>query len=204
MDDDDYEDSTSPSPGHDHPSTTLFTPRECHYDPCVVPRMPCSVISAQTRCYCPGVSGPDQRPASPQLKELRLDEQGELEVHWCAPQSSVTHYQVLITGGDGEPPVFSESTRVGTIRGVPVGARVCVVAVNNAGMSSESESSCARFVSGESGHAALISGVTAGGVALLLLILAVAVLLWRRRSRKSGGADGEGLGNPSYTTNETL
>ncbi|XP_062840777.1 leucine-rich repeat neuronal protein 4 [Trichomycterus rosablanca] len=207
VDDYDYEETTKPSVDHDQPkaSTTHFIPRECHYDPCVVPEVPCSVISAQTRCYCPGITGPDELPVAPQLKELKQGERGELEVHWCAPQSTVTHYEVVVEGGSHDPQVYSESTRVGMVQGVRVGSRVCVVAVNNAGISGESETSCARFELPESSRAALTSGVAAGGVVLLVLILVVALLLWRRRnSRKSGAVDGEGLKNPSYTTNGTL
>lgn len=207
---DDYDDEETSKPSSNlteqaGATTTQFTPRECEYDPCLVPKIPCSVISAQTKCYCPGISGPDELPAPPEIKELKQGVSGLVEVHWCAPQSTVTYYKV-ITGDGHKPQIFSNLSRTGSVRGVQDGSRVCVVAGNNAGFSTESKTSCAIFEPHKSNRALQMSWVIAGGIGLLVLasVLAV-VLLWRRRSRrKNGNVEGEGLRNPSYTTNETL
>ncbi|MCI4385385.1 hypothetical protein PGIGA_G00049880 [Pangasianodon gigas] len=207
---DDYDDESTPKPNSKVPdqtgaTTTQFTPRECEYDPCVVPKVPCSVIAAQTKCYCPGITGPDELPAAPEIKELKQGASGLVEVHWCAPLSTVSYYKVITEEGH-EPQVFNNSSRSGSVQGVKFGSRVCVVAGNNVGFSTESEISCALFEPHKSNHVLQMSGAIAGGIGLLLLALALAlVLLWRRRrGRKNGSMDGEGLRNPSYTTNETL
>ncbi|KAG7335256.1 hypothetical protein KOW79_001852 [Hemibagrus wyckioides] len=186
-------------------TTTQFTPQQCEYDPCVVPKVPCSVIAAQTKCYCPGISGPDELPAPPEIKALKQGANGLVEVHWCAPQSTVTHYKVITEEGH-EPQTFSNSSRTGLVHGVTVGSRVCVVAGNKVGLSTESEASCALFEPNKTNQALKMSWIIGGGIGLLLLATGLAVvLLWRwKRGRKNGNVDGEGLRNPSYTTNETL
>lgn len=207
VDDGDYDDEETTNPISKGPkpagaTTTQFTPRECEYDPCVVPKVPCSVIAARTKCYCPGMTGPDELPAAPEIKELKQGAYGLVEVHWCAPQSPVSDYRI-ITGGH-ESQIFNNLTRTGTVQGVKVGSRVCVMARNKVGFSTESERSCALFKPKSS--QVQMSWVIAGVISLLVLasVLAV-VLLWRRRrGQKNGSVDGEGLRNPSYTTNETL
>ncbi|XP_072549696.1 LRRN4 C-terminal-like protein [Salminus brasiliensis] len=205
---DDYDDETSqPSlkPGPPRLTTAHFPPQECDYDPCVVPDVPCSVLSAQTKCYCPGLTGPDQPPEPPQLQEVRQGASGEVEVHWCAPLSTVTHYKLMTGDGEDLGLVFGELSRNGTVQGLKVGSRVCVVAINDAGFSVETARSCARFELQQASQAALGSGVFAGCVGFLVLLLLAALLLWRRKScRKRTTSDEEGLGNPSYSTNETL
>lgn len=193
----DYDDEETPKPISKGPqpagaTTTQFIPRECEYDPCAVPKVPCSVIAAQTKCYCPGITGPDELPAAPEIKELKQGASGLVEVHWCAPQSTVSHYKVITEGGH-EPQVFSNLSRTGTVQGVKVGSRVCVVAGNNAGFSTESETSCALFKPKSS--QVQMSWVIIGGISLLVLALVLAVvLLWRwRRGRKNGSVDGKGL-----------
>ncbi|XP_027027750.1 leucine-rich repeat neuronal protein 4 [Tachysurus fulvidraco] len=186
-------------------TTTQFIPRECEYDPCVVPKVPCSVIAAQTKCYCPGISGPGELPSAPEIKELKRGAHGLVEVHWCAPQSTVTYYKVITEEGH-EPQIFSNTSRTGSVNGVKVGSRVCVVAGNNIGFSTESETSCALFDPHKSSQGFQMSWVIAGAIGLLVLALVMAVVLfWRwRRGRKNANVDEEGLRNPSYTTNETL
>lgn len=206
--DEDYDEETpkpiSKVPDQAGASTTKFIPRECEYDPCVVPKVPCSVIAAQTKCYCPGISGPDELPAAPEIKQLKQGTSGLVEVHWCAPQSTVSYYKVITDGQ--EPQTFNNSSRSGLVHGVNVGTRVCVVAGNNVGLSTESDTSCAHFEPHKSSRVLQMSGVIAGGIGLLVLAVVLAVVLvWRqRRGRKNGSMDGEGLRNPSYTTNETL
>lgn len=203
--DEDYDDEKTPKPvskGPTEVTTTQFTPRECEYDPCVVPKVPCSEIAAQTKCYCPGITGPDELPAAPYIKELKQGASGLVEVHWCAPQSTVSYYKVITEGGH-EAHTFSNFSRTGLVQGVIAGARVCVVAGNNVGLSTESEKSCAHFE--PRNQVIPMSGVIAGGIfCLLALVLAVVLLCRWKRGRKNRSMDGEGLRNPSYTTNEIL
>uniref|UniRef100_A0A4W4EBN9 Uncharacterized protein n=1 Tax=Electrophorus electricus TaxID=8005 RepID=A0A4W4EBN9_ELEEL len=206
--DEDYEDETSkPSYGPRLPweTTTHLIPQECDYDPCVVHEVSCSEISARTKCYCPGLTGPQELPLSPQLREVKQGASGEAQVHWCAPLSIVTHYKLMVEGREGLPPVFGQFSRNGTVRGVKVGSRVCVVAVNDAGFSVETEMSCTQFMPQELSQGAVRAGVIAGSVGFLALLSLVALLLWRQKScQKDRSLNAEGLGNPSYTINETL
>lgn len=207
--DEDYdEEITKPIskvPDHAGATTTQFIPQKCEYDPCVVPKVPCSVIAAQTKCYCPGISGPDELPAAPEIKELKQQTSGSVEVHWCAPQSTVSYYKV-IAEGISEPKTFNNSSRSGLVHGLMVGSRVCVVAGNNIGFSTESEISCALFEPHKSNRTHQMSWAIVGGIGLLVLVLVLAVVLLcrQKRGRKNGSMDGEGLRNPSYTTNENL
>ncbi|XP_017348118.1 leucine-rich repeat neuronal protein 4 [Ictalurus punctatus] len=205
---DDYDEEETPIskvPEQAGATTTQFIPLKCEYDPCVVPKVPCSVVAAQTKCYCPGITGPDELPTAPEIKELKQGASGLVEIHWCAPQSTVSYYKIIIEGSH-EQQIFSNSSRTGLVQGVMVGSRVCVLAGNNVGFSAESEISCALFEPHKSNQAPEMSWVIAGGISLLVLALVLAVvLLWRwRRGRKNASMDGEGLRNPSYTTNETL
>ncbi|XP_076844624.1 LRRN4 C-terminal-like protein [Brachyhypopomus gauderio] len=206
--DDDYHEETSEPPNHPRlpgETTTLFIPQECDYDPCVVHEVPCSEISTRTKCYCPGLTGPQELPLPPQLREVKQETSGEVHVHWCAPLSTVTQYRLKVEGGESLPPVFGQFSRNGTVRGLKVGSRLCVVAVNDAGFSVETETSCIRFMPQELKQGAIRAGVIAGCIGLLALLSLVTLLLWRRRScRKGRSLNGDGLGNPSYTTNETL
>lgn len=208
-DESDYEDTTEEPNSKDNKqpwaTTPYISPKGCAYDPCTVSKVPCSVIAAETKCYCPGISGPEEIPAPPRLKELKQGAFGEVEVHWCAPLSTVTEYILIVDDGSFNPPAFSESLRSGTLQEVKVGSRVCVVAVNNAGYSTKSETSCSRFEPNEHNQVALISMITAGGIGFLLLVIVVTLLLWKwRKTIKNAMVDTEGLRNPSYTTNEML
>lgn len=202
---DDYDDESSVTtlaPRSPGATTTRAIPRICNYDPCVVQTTPCSEISAQTGCLCPGVTGPEERPEAPELREIKLEHAGQVVVHWCAPRSTVTHYKVTLKSGEGQEQVFGEYLRNSVVPGMKVGETVCVSAVNEAGVSEES---CAQYEYPTPDHAALSAGIIAGGVGFLTLLTLVAVLLWRRRScRKANMSDAGGLGNPSYTNDAVL
>lgn len=204
----DYEEETpqpSRNSGLPRLTTADFSPKKCDYDPCVVQDVPCSVLSAQTKCYCPGLTGPHQLPEPPRLREVKQGSSGEVEVHWCAPFSTVKHYKLVREGGQILGSLFGELSRNGTLKGLEAGTRVCVVAVNDAGDSEIGERSCALFVPHNTSQVALISGIVVGCVCVLLLLLLAALLLWRRKYwRKNGPSGGEGLRNPSYSTAEAL
>ncbi|XP_039510876.1 leucine-rich repeat neuronal protein 4 [Pimephales promelas] len=201
---DDYDEEvskTTHAPQSPGVTTSRVMPRPCDYDPCVVQTTPCERISARTGCLCPGLTGPDERPETPKLREMKLDGSGEVVVYWCAPRSNVTYYEVTVNGGK-VPYIFGEYLRDGVIPGMEVGEMVCVAAGNQAGLS---EKSCTRYDPPQPDRVSLSAGIIAGSVAFLLLISVLAVVLWRRRTcRKSGMGEAEGLGNPSYTNDGAL
>ncbi|XP_016307574.1 LRRN4 C-terminal-like protein [Sinocyclocheilus anshuiensis] len=193
---DDYDEESSMTRAPQSPgvTTSRVIRRPCDYDPCAVQTTPCDKISAETGCLCPGLTGPEERPEAPELREVKLDGSGEVFVHWCAPRSTITHYEVTLKDGNKQL-VFGEYLRNGAVPGLKVGEMVCVAAGNQAGLS---EKSCARYESPQPDQAAVSAGIIAGSVAL-------AVVLWRQRTcRKGRMGDTEGLGNPSYTNDGAL
>ncbi len=201
---DDYDEESSKTthaPQSPGVTTSRVIHRPCDYDPCVVQTTPCDKISAETGCLCPGLTGPEERPTAPELREVKLDGSGEVLVHWCAPRSTVTHYEVTLKDGNKQL-LFGKYLRNGAVPGLKVGETVCVAAGNQAGLS---EKSCARYEPPHPDQAALSAGIIAGSVGCLLLLSALAVVLWRRRTcRKGSMGDTEGLGNPSYTNDGAL
>lgn len=201
---DDYEEpnsATTVGPRSPRSTITHAIPHICDYDPCVAQTTPCTEISAKTGCLCPGLTGSERKPKAPELRELKLEQSGQVVVHWCAPYSTVTHYKVTLKGGDEQQQIFGEYLRNGAVPGLKFGETVCVSAENEAGVSEES---CAQYEPPKLDYAALISGVIGGVIGILVLTL-VAVFLWRRKScRKSVMGEAGGLGNPSYTNDGVL
>nr|XP_055033839.1 uncharacterized protein LOC129422138 isoform X1 [Misgurnus anguillicaudatus]XP_055033840.1 uncharacterized protein LOC129422138 isoform X1 [Misgurnus anguillicaudatus]XP_055033841.1 uncharacterized protein LOC129422138 isoform X1 [Misgurnus anguillicaudatus] len=126
------------------PGSTITTaiPNRCDYDTCVPQTTSCYEISFKTGCLCPGFTGWDKRPEAPWLREIKLEQSGQVVVHWCAPHSKVTHYKVTLKCGDEQQNIFGEHLRNATVPGLKVGETVCVSAVNGAGVSEES---CSQY-----------------------------------------------------------
>ncbi|MEQ2275968.1 hypothetical protein XENORESO_011685 [Xenotaenia resolanae] len=202
-DDIDYDDYSSPPemvPSVKIPR--LYSDFVCQYDPCLENQEPCDHLKAKTGCLCPGRSGGDKPPHAPRIQALLPITEGEntgkIEVQWCAPQSVVSSYKVIVEGSDNAME-FGDAFRRGFVGSLEVGTKVCVEAVNNAGHSSPSDFSCKRFERPESSDHKLMAGVIGGGVAFILLLVIVAVVLCRRQMcQKARRESVIGLGNPSY------
>lgn len=207
--DDDYTDKHSPTP---KVLTAVRTnvlhqePKPCQYDPCLENQKPCE---EQSGCLCPGLSRADEPPHPPRIKALLPvnagENQGKIEVQWCAPSSVVFSYRVVVEGRDRGDLNFDAELRRGLLESVEVGTKVCVEAVNTAGSSTPSDFSCRRYDSPESSNHKVFAWVVGGGVVLLLLLVIAAVILWKHKMcqrPKRNAADG--LGNPSYSTEGTL
>ncbi|XP_020321770.1 leucine-rich repeat neuronal protein 4 [Oncorhynchus kisutch] len=180
---DDYDlnwDTTPPPPT---PSRGT-NPQSCDYNPCRELQTPCAQLAASSGCLCPGVSGPHVAPEPPDLKRLSMEGPGVV-VQWCAPLSVVTHYEVVV--GTLEPLVFGEDKRSGVVGKVGQGVEVCVVAVNDAGVSERQRRSCTMYQPPGDSSLALKAGLIGGALGLLLL-LSLAVLLWRYRARRKADA----------------
>lgn len=182
----------------------------CDYNSCLENQEPCTQISSRTGCLCPGVSGPNQLPHAPRLKEFLTITEGEhigsIEVHWCAPSSVVSKYRVVVERSNRPALDFSHVSRRGMVGSLEPGDKVCVEAVNNAGSSSPSEYSCSRY--DRDAHVSdskLLIGLIGGGVALLILLIVVPVILVKYKAyKKTKNGAGDGLGNPSFSTGGTL
>lgn len=174
---DDHDPLSQPNPA---PSQST-APKICDYDVCLELQLPCSQLA---NCLCPGISLGLEVPAAPTLKRL-YKEGSEVVVRWCAPYSIVTHYQVVVDAQ--EPLEFAEGKRTGAVGKVERGMKVCVVAVNNAGVSAPTEFSCMIYKPPEDNNVALKAGLIGGALGFLLL-LSLGVLLWRLRARRKADA----------------
>ncbi|XP_030594407.1 LRRN4 C-terminal-like protein [Archocentrus centrarchus] len=165
----------------------------CQYNPCLEKQEPCSSLSAQTGCLCPGMSAVDERPHPPLIQALvpvsGESDRGKIEVQWCAPSSVVSQYRIVIEGRDGDAPVFGDSSRRGLVPTLEVGTKVCVVAVNDAGSSEPSEFSCKRYEAHESSDHTLLAWIIGGGAALLLLIVIAALICGKCQKFRKGKRD---------------
>ena len=175
--DDDAVPTRSPAP----PRDTDLEP--CDYDPCQHEQIPCHLLSAQGDCLCPGLTSSLDVPEPPSLMVLS-QEGSEVVVQWCAPSSPVTSYVVTVEAGNTKE--FGQNVRRGSIGEVPQGAKVCVLALNDSGLSDPVGGSCATFQSSEKSSTALKAGLIGGALGFLLL-LSLALLLWRLRARRKAG-----------------
>ncbi|XP_048885769.1 leucine-rich repeat neuronal protein 4 [Brienomyrus brachyistius] len=172
----------------------------CDYDPCRDQQTPCTQLSFESGCLCPGLSGPNVLPQAPHLKSVHR-EGSEVVARWCAPASEVQQYRVTVEPGIFQ--LFEEISRKGSLGNLVPGTKVCVEAINRAGISNPSKYSCTRYEPKGTDNLALKAGLIAGGLILLLLLSVVAFLLWRRKLHKEGSGS-VGLGNPSFSTEGTL
>lgn len=185
--DEDYSNYKDPTllPTNPPLSTKVGKPEHCDYDHCRDQQRPCVELSAASGCQCPGLSGPQEVPEAPYLKQV-VQQGSEVVVKWCAPASTVSHYQIVVKGR--EPSVFTGLSRKGVLKGLEAGAEVCVEAVNAAGVSSPVRHSCVTYQPEKDGSLALKAGLIGGALGLLLLIALLIFLLWRRKAcGKSGG-----------------
>lgn len=207
--DDDYDNSPPPEVLSSMKTTLLRSdPQLCQYDPCLENQVPCAHLSAQTGCLCPGLSGADEPPRAPRIQALvpinEGDDIGKVEVKWCAPSSVVSRYRVVIRGRDGDTLEVGDASRQGVVGFLEVGTMVCVEALNNAGHSTPSDYSCKRYDPPKSSGHELLAWIVVGGVILLVVII-VSVIVWKRKTcQRAKSNSTNGLGNPSYRTEETL
>lgn len=208
----DYEESISPPPEllqYTHTAVLHGEPQLCQYDPCRENQEPCMDISERTGCLCPGVSGADVAPQAPRISELQPisngNDRGDVEVRWCAPSSVVSGYRVVFQDSNRQPLEFQAFLRSGSVGQLDPGEKVCVEAVNKAGHSVPTEFSCQRYDPPGSPDPRLLAGVIGGGLTFILLLIIVALSLNKCKSCQKVKTDSaDGLGNPSYSKEETL
>ncbi|XP_029304250.1 leucine-rich repeat neuronal protein 4 [Cottoperca gobio] len=151
-------------------------PKRCDYNPCVQGQI-CADLETSTDCLCPGFTSHNVAPDPPILKSATWNG-SDVVIQWCAPHSHVTSY--IVTVGGEERQTFGKERRSGGVGDMDHIAKVCVVAVNDAG---DSEGSCLMYQPRDR-NLPLKAGLIGGALAFLLLLL-LAVLLWRhRRQRK--------------------
>lgn len=153
------------------------TPQRCDYNPCFESQTSCVELAALTGCLCPGFTPYNVAPEAPNLKSVSWNG-SEVVIRWCAPYSYVTGY--IVTIGGQEKQKFGKNQRSGGLGDIDHISEVCVVAVNDAGVSG---TSCMMYQPRDN-SLPLKAGLIGGALGFLLLLL-LAVLLWRhKRQRK--------------------
>uniref|UniRef100_A0A8C8VI59 LRRN4 C-terminal like n=1 Tax=Pelusios castaneus TaxID=367368 RepID=A0A8C8VI59_9SAUR len=178
-----YEDpsmtDTTEIPGSQHPPHQL-----CDYHHCRHLQPACTELSRETGCMCPGVTGPDVPPEPPQLGAVHVTEFGAT-LHWCAPSSTVSEYQLMYQADGGPPtvgPVFNSTFRMGVLGELHPSTSylVCIMAANQAGTSPTDNGSRAHGPCRNIRTLApqLPYAYVAAGVAAMLVLVVVIALAW--------------------------
>ncbi len=182
-----YEDVTTepPSSSSTHSEHPDLNP--CNYDMCVEQQHTCLELAEATGCLCPGLSNGFTPPSSPRLLHLTQQDGKSIVVHWCAPTSIVTHYNVWVRGNGkvmDKKIEVEERKREAVLGDVEAGAHICVEAVNKGGVSAEDDQSCATFEPQNTDSGLALKLGIIGGVVGLILLLILALLLWRHKLRQ--------------------
>ncbi|XP_023659384.1 LRRN4 C-terminal-like protein [Paramormyrops kingsleyae] len=173
----------------DEPKNSSSRVLPCNYDLCENQKIPCVNLSVSTGCLCPGVSGPNETPDAPVLLDV-TKEGSQVVVHWCSPPSAVTHYQILV--GRHHLLTASQLTRRVLLPELDPGTTVCVEAVNRAGSSRPTKTSCRRY---ELANSPSMAAWVIGGVLAFVLLLLLALVVFLLRRNKAGSRSR--AGNPS-------
>lgn len=189
---DDYgEETTTVTVSPSLSSTIAPELNPCDYDMCVEQQQTCRDLAEVENCLCPGLSNVLTRPSAPLISDLIQQGSRGVVVHWCAPTSIITSYNVRVKdkGRVINNAVVEQHKRVLVLENVEAGAMVCVQAVNNGGVSEED---CANFEPKHSDSGlALKLGIIGGVVVGLILLLILALLLWRHKRRQKFTARSE-------------
>nr|XP_055055731.1 LRRN4 C-terminal-like protein [Misgurnus anguillicaudatus] len=183
----DYDDLEDISTEPPRISPTEYEDREenrCQYDSCVEQQETCINLQTATGCFCPGLSSFQTPPSPP--KELKLSEEDGkgVVVHWCAPDTIVTHYIIKVEGKDKVMEknfTVDEKKRMAVLGDVAVGMHVCVEAVNFALARGNNSQSCMQFEPQTSDSGLALKLGIIGGVVGLLVVLSLALLLCRHK-----------------------
>lgn len=200
-------DDTTTTPPEKYTDVTRGVGKQqiCNYDLCVGQQESCQEIAAKIGCLCPGITPYSVPPLSPQVKSVTQADAGRVTIRWCAPFSFVSQYRVTVEGKVDQPHVFEQTFRNATLTGVRIGQKVCVQAMNNAGVSLYTKDSCLTYKPEKVANTPLVAGVIAGGLGFILLLTMVALIMWRRKACCKGRTDrAQGLRNPSFSTDGTL
>lgn len=150
VDDYEYEEQTT-----EPPVQQVYT--SCDYNPCRHLQRPCSELQSISRCLCPGMSREDEIPDPPRLREVSEVTDSSAQVHWCAPNSVVRTYQLMLHDQGNEERRLVLDNIYATARQYTLynlrpytTYHICVTALNKAGSSQVTSqgiagNSCTRF-----------------------------------------------------------
>ncbi|NXJ61569.1 LRRN4 protein, partial [Rostratula benghalensis] len=129
----------------------------CDYNPCRHLQRPCRELQSASQCLCPGMSREDEVPDPPRLREVSEVTDRSAQIHWCAPNSVVRTYELMLHAQGKEDRQFVLDNIYSTARQhtlynlLPYTTyHICVTASNKAGSSQSARQgipgiSCTRF-----------------------------------------------------------
>ncbi|NWX68276.1 LRRN4 protein, partial [Alca torda] len=179
VDDYDYDErSTEP------PVQLAYT--TCDYNPCRHLQKPCRELQSASQCLCPGMSREDEIPDPPRLREVSEVTDSSAQIRWCAPNSVVHTYELMLHAQGKEDRQFVLDNIYSTARQYTLynlspytTYHICVTASNKAGSSQTARqgipgNSCTRFKTKPSYKSVFAALSAASGLFLIsTLILSV-------------------------------
>ncbi|KFP84813.1 Leucine-rich repeat neuronal protein 4, partial [Apaloderma vittatum] len=176
VDDYDYGDHSTDPPVQ--PAYTI-----CDYNPCRHLQKPCSELQRASQCLCPGMSREDEVPDPPRLREVSEVTDSSAQIHWCAPNSVVHTYELMLHAQGGEnrrsvlDNIYSTARQYTLYNLSPYTTYyICVTALNKAGSSQISSqgvpgNSCTRFKTKPSYKSVFAALSAASGLFLISTII---------------------------------
>ncbi|NWU51594.1 LRRN4 protein, partial [Dromas ardeola] len=176
VDDYDYdEQSTEP------PVQLAYT--TCDYNPCRHLQKPCRELQSASQCLCPGTSREDEVPDPPRLREVSEVTDSSAQIRWCAPNSVVHTYELMLHAQGNEDRQFVLDNIYSTARQYTLynlspytTYHICVTASNKAGSSQTARqgipgNSCTRFKTKPSYKSVFAALSAASGLFLISTII---------------------------------
>ncbi|KAM9257551.1 leucine-rich repeat neuronal protein 4 [Cariama cristata] len=176
VDDYDYDEQSTETPVQ-----LVYT--SCDYNPCRHLQKPCSELQRASQCLCPGMSREDEVPDPPRLREVTEVTDSSAQIRWCAPNSVVHTYELMLHAQDNEDRQFVLDNIYSTARQYTLynllpytTYHICVTASNKAGSSQTASqgiagNSCTRFKTKPSYKSIFAALSAASGLFLISTII---------------------------------
>ncbi|NXL21012.1 LRRN4 protein, partial [Setophaga kirtlandii] len=183
-DDDDY-DYDKPKEG----GPVQTAQAACDYDPCRHLQKPCRELQNISQCSCPGTSREDEIPDPPRLRAVIEITDSSAQIRWCAPNSVVHSYELMLHAQDNEDRQFVMDNIYPTARQYTLynllpftTYHICVTASNKAGSSQTTTgqeipgNSCTSFKTKPS-YKYVFAGLSAASGLFLITTIILSVCL---------------------------
>lgn len=166
----------------------------CDYNPCRHLQKPCSELQRASPCLCPGMSTENEIPDPPRLREVSEVTDSSAQIHWCAPNSVVRTYQLLLRDQGSEEgqlvleDIYSTARQYTLYNLSPYTTyHVCVTASNSAGLShavsqGTAGNSCARFRTKPS-YKSVFAALSAASGLFLISTIILSICLCKARKK---------------------
>ncbi|KFO72927.1 Leucine-rich repeat neuronal protein 4, partial [Cuculus canorus] len=200
VDDYDYDEQSTETP-------VQLAHTACDYNPCRHLQKPCSELQSASHCLCPGMSREDEIPDPPMLREVSEVTDSSAQIRWCAPNSVVHTYELMLHAQGNEDRQFVLDNIYSTARQYTLynllpytTYHICVTASNKAGSSQTASqgiprNSCTRFKTKPSYKSIFAALAAASG---LFLISTVILSLCLCKARKKPQSEQYGTHLVSY------